>query len=137
MDAVVQSILSGAPILVLHLVTTLAVLALGVSIYMWVTPYEDIRLVRAGNAAGAVALGGAMLGFAIPLGACLAGSVTTLDILLWGCVTVVIQIAAFRGVDLILKDLGRRIETGEMSAAIFLVFVKLSVAVIVAAGVHR
>ena len=115
MDAVVQSILSGAPILVLHLVTALAVLALGVSIYMWVTPYEDIRLVRT----------------------CLAGSVTTLYILLGGCVTLVIQIAAFRGVDLILKGLGRRIETGEMSAAIFLVFVKLSVAVIVAAGVHR
>ena len=136
MDAVIQSILSGAPVLLLHLVTALAMLAVGVSIYMWVTPYEDIRLVRAGNTAGAVALGGAMLGLAIPLGACLAGSVNTLDIMLWGCVTVVIQIAAFRGVDLVLRGLPRRIVAGEMSAAIFLVFVKLSVAVIVAAGVR-
>jgi len=136
MDPVVQSILSGAPVLVLHLVTALAMLALGVSVYMWVTPYADIELVRSGIVAGAVDLGGAMLGLAIPLAACLAGSVNTLDILLWGCVTLVIQIAAFRGVDLVLRGLGKRIEAGEVSAAIFLVFVKLSVAVILAAAVR-
>ena len=136
MDAVLQSILSGAPILVLHLVTALAMLALGVSVYMWVTPYADLELVRSGNVAGAVDLGGAMLGLAIPLAACLAGSVNTLDILLWGCVTLIIQLAAFRGVDLVLRGLGKRIEAGEVSAAIFLVFVKLSVAVIVAAAVR-
>lgn len=136
MDAVVQSILSGAPILVLHLVTAVAMLAVGISIYMWVTPYADIKLVRAGNDAAAVALGGAMLSLAVPLAACLAGSVNTLDIMLWGCVTLIIQIAAFRGVALVLRGLPRRIAAGEVSAAILLVSVELSVAVIVAAGVR-
>ncbi len=137
MEAVIQSILSGVPILLLHLVTALAVLVVGALVYMRLTPYEDIQLVRSGNNAAAVALGGAILGFGIPLGAALAGSVGVLDILFWGLVTVVIQIVAFRAVDLILKGLPKRIEAGEMSAAIFLVFVKLAVAVIVAASVHR
>ncbi len=137
MDAVIQSILSGLPILALHLVTALAVLVAGVLVYMWLTPYEDIKLVRGGNSAAAVALGGAILGFAIPLGAALSGSVGVLDILFWGIITMIIQILAFRAVDLILKGLPKRIEAGEMSAAIFLVFVKLAVAAIVAASVHR
>uniref|UniRef100_UPI0039B966C6 DUF350 domain-containing protein n=1 Tax=Candidatus Skiveiella danica TaxID=3386177 RepID=UPI0039B966C6 len=80
MEAIIQSILSGAPVLALHLVTTFAILIGGMGIYMWITPYEDIKLVREGNTAAAVALGGAFLGLAIPLAGSLAGSVTSLDI---------------------------------------------------------
>lgn len=137
MEAVIQSILSGLPILMLHLVTALAMLIGGAFLYMRLTPYEDIQLVRSGNSAAAVALGGAILGFGIPIGAALSGSVGVLDLLFWGIITVLIQIVAFRAVDLILKGLPKRIEAGEMSAAIFLVFVKLAVAAILAASVHR
>jgi putative membrane protein len=137
MDAVIQSIINGVPVLAMHLAVALAMLVGGILVYMWITPWADIRLVRGGNSAAAVALGGAMLGFAVPLAACLAGSVSVLDILLWGLITIVIQILAFRVVDFVLQGLPTRIEGGEMSAAIMLVFVKLSVAVVVAASVSR
>src|SRR5687767_1046677 len=137
MDAVIQSIITGLPVLAMHLAVAFAVLAAGIFIYMRITPWEDIRLVRGGNSAAAVALGGAILGLAVPLSACLSGSVSVLDILLWGLITMIIQIVVFRVVDLLLQGLPKRIEAGEMSAAILLVFVKLSVAVIVAASVHR
>lgn len=137
MEAIIQSILSGAPVLALHLVTTFAILIGGMGIYMWITPYEDIRLVREGNTAAAVALGGAFLGLAVPLAGSLAGSVTALDILLWGIITVVVQLACFKVVDLVLRGLPKRIADGEMAAAIFLAFVKVSAGAIVATAVTR
>ena len=137
MEPVIQSILSGLPILALHLFTTFAMLILGMGIYMWITPYEDIRLVREGNTAAAVALGGTFLGLAIPLAGSLAGSVSTLDILLWGIVTVVVQLICFFVVGIVLRGLPKRIADGEMSAAIFLAFVKVAVGTIVATAVTR
>ena len=137
MEAIIQSIVSGAPILALHLVTTFAILIGGMGIYMWITPYEDVKLVREGNTAAAVALGGAFLGLAIPLAGSLAGSVTSLDILLWGLITLVVQLICFKVVDLVLRGLPKRIADGEMAAAIFLAFVKVAAGAIVATAVTR
>lgn len=137
MDAIIQSIISGAPVLALHLATTFAILVAGMGIYMWITPYEDIKLVREGNTAAAVALGGAFLGLAIPLAGSLAGSVTALDILLWGIITLVVQLVCFKVVDLVLRGLPKRIAAGELAAAIFLAFVKISAGAIVATAVTR
>ena len=137
MEAILQSLISGIPILALHLVTTFAILIGGMGIYMWITPYADIKLVREGNTAAAVALGGAFLGLAVPLAGCLAGSVTALDILLWGLVTLVVQLVSFKVVDVVLQGLGKRITAGEMAAAIFLAFVNVSVGAIVATAVTR
>lgn len=137
MDAIIQSIMSGAPVLALHLVTTFAILIGGMGIYMWITPYEDIKLVREGNTAAAVALGGAFLGLAIPLAGSLAGSVTALDILLWGIITVIVQLICFKLVDLVLRGLPKRIADGEMAAAIFLAFVKIAAGAVVATAVTR
>jgi len=137
MEAIIQSIISGAPVLALHLVTTFAILIGGMGLYMLITPYEDVKLVREGNQAAAVALGGAFLGLAIPLAGTLAGSVTTLDILLWGILTVFVQLICFKIVDLVLRGLPKRIADGEMAAAIFLAFVKVSAGAIVATAVTR
>jgi putative membrane protein len=137
MEAVIQSIVSGLPILALHLATTFGMLILGMGVYMWITPYEDIKLVREGNTAAAVALGGAFLGLAIPLAGSLAGSASTLDILLWGLVTLVVQLVSFKVVDLVLHGLPKRIANGEMAAAIFLAFVKVAAGAIVATAVTR
>lgn len=137
MDAIIQSIINGAPVLALHLVTAFAILVAGMGVYMWITPYEDLRLVREGNQAAAVALGGGFLGLAIPIAGTLAGSVTSLDILLWGLVTVVVQLICFKVVDLVLRGLPQRIANGEMAAAIFLAFAKVSVGAIVATAVSR
>ena len=137
MEAIIQSLISGVPILALHLVTTFAILIGGMGIYMWITPYADIKLVREGNTAAAVALGGAFLGLAVPLAGCLAGSVTALDILLWGLVTLVVQLITFKVVDVVLRGLPKRITDGEMSAAIFLAFVNVAVGAIVATAVTR
>ena len=135
MDAVIQSFLVGFPVLILHSSVTLAMLAMGVFLYVKITPHDEIDLLRAGNSAAAVSLAGAIIGLAIPLAFSMASSVTIWEILIWGPVTLFLQLIAFRLTDLMLKDLPKRITNGEMGAALFLISIKLAVAAINAAAV--
>ncbi|NKB56164.1 MAG: DUF350 domain-containing protein [Alphaproteobacteria bacterium] len=135
MEAMMQSLGSGLPVLILHFAVTLTILIAGVVIYEWMTPYPELKLVREGNTAAAIALSGAMLSLAIPLAFSMAVSVSVIDILAWGGVTLVIMLVIYRLIDFLLKDLPKRIEDGEVGAAILLSGVKLSVSVITAAAV--
>ena len=135
MDAVIQSFLVGFPVLILHSSVTLAMLAMGVFFYIKITPYDEIDLVRAGNSAAAISLAGAIIGLAIPLAFSMASSVTIWEILVWGPVTLFLQLIALRLTDLMLKDLPKRITDGEMGAALLLISIKLAVAAINAAAV--
>ena len=99
------------------------------------TPYHELRLIRNGNTAAAVSISGAIVGLAIPLAICMATSVNVWDIVIWGIVTLLIQLLAYRIGDALLKDLPTRIENGEIGAAILVVAIKLAVAFINAAAV--
>ena len=135
MDPVFQSFLAGFPVLLLHFAVTIAMLAIGITIYHFVTPYHELHLVRSGNTAAAVSISAAIVGMAIPLAICMATSVSVWDIVIWGVVTLLIQILAYRIADAMLKDLPTRIENGEIGAAIMVVGIKLSVAFINAAAI--
>ena len=135
MDPVIQSFLAGFPVLLLHFTVTTAMLAVGITVYHFITPYHELQLVRGGNTAAAVSISAAIVGMAIPLAICMATSVSVWDIVIWGVVALLIQILAYRVADALLKDLPTRIENGEMGAAILVVGVKLSVAFINAAAI--
>ena len=119
----------------LHSSVTIAMLGAGVLIYMKVTPYDDLALIREGNIAAAISLGGAVLGFGLPLAFTMASSITIWEVLIWGLVTLILQLIAYRLSDAILRDLPQRIVDGEIAPALFLVSIKLAVAAINAAAV--
>ncbi len=135
MDAVFQSFLAGFPVLMLHTSVTVAMLVAAVYVYIKITPYDDIKLIREGNTAAALSLSGAIVGLALPLAFSMASSISVWEVLIWGPVTLVLQLIAFRVADLVLKDLPRRIVDGEMGSAILLVSIKLGAAAINAAAV--
>ncbi|MGE4322240.1 MAG: DUF350 domain-containing protein [Sphingobium sp.] len=132
---VLQSLLSGLPVLLLHLASATAVWVAALAVYMWITPHDEFALIRAGNQAAAISLGGAAVGLAVPLAFCLAGSINVWDIVLWGSVTLLLQLIAFRTVDFLLGSLSSRIESDERSAAIFLAMMKAAIACLTAAAV--
>lgn len=135
MDPVIQSFLTGFPVLLLHFGVTLGILGVGVTLYHLITPYHELRLIRNGNTAAAVSFAGAIVGLALPLAVCMATSVNVWDIVIWGAVTLLIQLLAFRIGDALLKDLPTRIENGEMGAAILVLGIKLAIALINAAAI--
>jgi putative membrane protein len=130
----VQAFASGFPVLVLHMVVTFALLGTGAVVYGLLTPWKEIALIREGNAAAGVAFGGVLIGLAIPLAVSMSVSTSVVDIALWGVATLVLQLLAFRVVDLLLTGLPQRIQEGEVSAAVLLVSAKLATALILAAA---
>ena len=135
MEAVLQSFLAGFPVLLMHFFVTVVMLAVGVAVYVWITPHKDLALVKEGNVAAAISLSGAVLGLAIPLAMSMSVSVNVADIVIWGLLTLVIQLVVFRLTDLVLRDLPARIESGEVAAALVLSAIKLAVAAVTAAAV--
>ena len=114
---------------------TVAMLVAAIFVYIKITPYDEIKLIRGGNMAAAVSLSGAVIGLALPLAFSMASSISVWEVLIWGPVTLVLQLIAFRVTDLVLKDLPKRIVDAEMGPAILLVSIKLGAAAINAAAV--
>ena len=110
-------------------------LGLGTVIYVMVTPYHEVELIKQGNVAAAVSFGGVLVGLALPLAANMAGSVNAFDIMVFGAVAIILQLLAYRFTDIVLKGLPERIKSGEVSAAVTLVGLKLSISIINAAAV--
>lgn len=135
MQPVLDSFVSGFPILMLHSSVTIAILLAGIWLYIWMTPWDEMALIRKGNNAAALSLGGAIIGLALPLAIAMAASVSVYEIILWGPVTLILQIIAYRVADIVMRTLPKRIEDGQMSAAILLVSIKLAAAIVNAAAV--
>ena len=104
------------------------------TVYVLLTPWKELSLVRSGNTAAGVALGGAIIGLAIPISSTLASSMTLPGLLIWGAIALLMQLIAYRVADLILRDIPGRIAKDEIGAAIVLAAAKLSAALIIAAG---
>lgn len=131
----IQAFTTGFPVTLMHAGLTVLILFLGSALYVLLTPHREIALIREGNAAAAISLGGVMLGLAVPLAVSLHASTSLIEIAIWGASTVVVQLLVFRVVDLILRGLPQRIQEGEVAAAALLVGAKLATAIILAAAV--
>ena len=134
-DIILESVMTGFPFLFLHFALTVAIWLVAVWVYALSTPYAEMKLIRENNIAAAVTLGGAMLGLAIPLAFAMASSVSMADILVWGLISMSLQIVVYRVIDLVLRDLPRRIEAGEIAPAILATATKLSIAAFNAAAI--
>ena len=130
----VQAFASGFPVTLAHFGTSSLLLFVGATFYALLTPWKEIALIREGTAAASVSFGGMLLGLGIPLAASMSSSNSMLEIIVWGAATLVVQLLVFRIIDLILTGLPSRIQEGEVSAAVLLVFAKLASAVILAAA---
>ncbi|UAL10855.1 DUF350 domain-containing protein [Caulobacter segnis] len=131
----VQAFATGFPVTLLHAGVTLVMLILGTALYALLTPHKEITLIREGNSAAALSLGGVMVGLAIPLAVSLTASTSVVEIMIWGAATIAVQLLVFRITDMVLKGLPERIHEGEISAAALLVGAKLATALILAAAV--
>ena len=103
-------------------------------IYQWVTPYNEGKLIREGNVAAALALGGALVGYVLPLASALSNTTSLLEFCAWAALAGVLQIAAFTLVRVVvMKDVTARIEKGEVASGVYLMSISLAVGVLNAA----
>jgi putative membrane protein len=135
LSAPLASFVAGFPDFIIQLGVALGLFVTSLFIYTIMTPHKELALIRAGNPSASLAYGGVIVGLAIPLGSCLAHSFGLFDLLIWGVVTLLIQLLAFRFADIFLRGLPRRIAEGDVAAAVFLMSIKIGLALIVAGAV--
>ncbi|CAN5199925.1 DUF350 domain-containing protein [soil metagenome] len=103
-------------------------------IYQWVTPYHERSLIRDGNTAAAISLGGALIGYVLPLTSALSHTVSLLEFAAWALLAGVIQILVFVTMSrLAFRNLAARIEAGETAAAVYLASISICVGLLNAA----
>ena len=102
-------------------------------IYTRITPHREFELIRSGNVAAAIALSGAIIGFAIPASNVIAYSISILDFVVWAVIAAFVQLLAFLVTSLVLKGASERIKKGEIAAGIYVAAVAISVGMLNAA----
>ncbi|MDY6923046.1 MAG: DUF350 domain-containing protein [Pseudomonadota bacterium] len=103
-------------------------------VYQMITPYHERDLIRQGNTAAAVALGGALIGYVLPLASALSHTVSLPEFAAWALLAGVIQILSFIVVSRVLyKALASRIEAGELAAGVYLASISIGVGLLNAA----
>ena len=135
LSAPLNAFVAGFPDFIIQLGVALGLFVASLVIYTLMTPHKELALIRAGNPSAALAYGGVIVGLAIPLGSCLEHSFGLFDLLIWGVVTLLIQLLAFRFAVIFLRGLPLRIAEGAVAAAVFLMSIKIGLALIMAGAV--
>jgi putative membrane protein len=118
------------PNFLLYFAVSVALLAAYAFAYVKVTPHQELALIKAGGTAAAISLGGALIGFALPLSTVIKFSVSVSDLILWGVVVLLVQLAAFFIARLYVSGLNTRIEQNDTAAGIFMASIALAVGIL-------
>jgi len=125
--------LAGLPAFLIYFGIAIALLLIFGFIYTRVTAHDEFALIREGKAAAAVALGGSLLAFVLPLCSAIIHSASLLDFVIWAAIALVIQLGTFFGVRLFVPNLSQRIANNEMASGLFVALVSLAVGTVNAA----
>jgi putative membrane protein len=125
-DPVINNLVAFASFFATAVVLLLAFLA----IYIRVTPYNELTLIREGNTAAAISLGGTVIGFALPIAVSVAISHNLYAMLAWGVVASVVQLLTFIAARLALPRLNESIPQGKLASGIFLASLAIGVGIL-------
>ena len=91
-----------------------------VIIYIIITPHAEIKLIRENNSSAAVAFSGSLMGFSLPIAIIIAHSSTLISCLVWGGIALITQIFVFFIARVLIPEMPKKIEKGELASGIWL-----------------
>ncbi|CBL45110.1 Predicted membrane protein [gamma proteobacterium HdN1] len=112
--------LESLPNFLIYFLASISLLAIFITIYVRVTPYRELRLIRAGNTAASLSLLGALGGFALPLASAISHSTSFFDMLAWGGVALVVQVGLYKVLVGFMPEIAQGIPQGHVAHGVFL-----------------
>jgi len=112
--------LAGLPLFLAYFGAAVLLLVVFVVLYAMLTPYPEFKLIRGGNVAASVSLGGAVIGFVLPLCTAIQHAASFLDMLVWALVAMAVQILAYTLVRLTVPGIAREVSQGHVASGIWL-----------------
>ena len=118
----------------IYLVASFALLSLFLAIYIWITPYRELQLIREGNVAAAASFSGTVIGFSIPLAQSIAQSVNLAEMAMWGAIALAVQLLVFFVCTRLMPGITRDIAAGKAAPGVFLGSLSLASGILNAAS---
>ena len=128
-----DQVLNNLPGFAMYFAAAIAILAVFLTVYTFLTPYDELALIRQGNVAAAVSLSGTVLGIALPVATAIAVSHNLAIMAGWGVLACVIQLAVFAAAWLALPNLAQDIPQGKVASGVFVASLSLGIGLINAA----
>lgn len=125
--------LAGVPAFLAYFILAIVLVLIFIRLYTWVTPHDEMALIRENNSSAALAFGGALIGFSLPLSSAITNSLSLLDCALWGAIALIVQVLTFFVLRVSLKQLPERITQGETATGVLSAATAISVGFINAA----
>jgi putative membrane protein len=126
--------LSALPHFLAYFAAAVGLAVAFLALYVLVTPHREFALIREGNSAAAAQLVGTFLGFAVPVAIVIGHSVSILDMLLWGAVATLVQLAVFFVISrLLFRTIEQRITDQCMASGLFVGGIGLGMGILQAA----
>lgn len=125
-----EPVINALPAFAAFFATAIGLLGGFLALYIFVTPYSEVALIRAGNTAAAVSLGGALLGIALPIAVSVAVSHNLYAMIGWGVVAGVVQLLTYVAARLALPQINENIPQGKLASGIFLATLSLATGIL-------
>jgi putative membrane protein len=117
----------------IYLVSGLVLLGAFLGAYTLALPMREWELIRQGNVAAAVVVGGALLGFTLPLAEAIRHTDGFGQMVVWSAVALLVQLLGFGLMRLYRRDAAAAIEKGDMAEAVLLASGSLALGLVNAA----
>ena len=118
----------------LHLVAAGLLLFVFFLIYTWAMPFKEITLIRQGNVAAALTLGGALIGFSMTMASGLVHTDALGSFVGWSAAAAVIQLLTYVFVSRLLHMSKQQIEGNNIAFGVLMASISISVGAVSAGG---
>ncbi len=125
---------SGFDDFLIYLGIAALLMAVFVAIYVRITPYREIALIREGNMAAAFSLSGTIIGMVLPLSSAIQSSVNLLDLMVWATIALAVQLIVFIIARIALPHIAQDIPAGKQASGIFLGAISIAAGILNAAA---
>ena len=123
-------VINSLPAFAGYFATAIGLFAVFVLLYVFVTPYNEMALIREGNTAAAITLGGAVIGFALPIAVSVAVSHNLYAMVGWAVVAGAVQLMVYVAARLALPKINESIPQGKIASGVFLASLSIGVGIL-------
>lgn len=117
--------MAGLPAFLLYFCVGFALIAGFAVAYLRLTAHDEIALIRNGNLSAAIAFGGNIVGFSVPLEKAIEQASSIPDLVIWAVIAMIIQFGAYGFARVVIPDLSRKIEEDRIPSAAMLAVIAI------------
>lgn len=117
-----------------YFAVALLMLVVFIFVYIKITPARELALIKDGNAACAISLSGALIGFCITLVSSMLHSVGMVSFVIWGLAAAIIQILVYFAATHLIPDANQELQNNNVAVGILFFGLSVSIGILNAAS---